>query len=1278
MPAKRDSPNRRRSIAVPNQNKPAFISRSKRRAHSIVSGDRLSPLARARRSLAPRKSILKASINNVNINPSQQASQSSTQSSQSLNPDDPNTTQAMDLTMNLQSQQDNTIQRSFARRVSFAAHATVRLFQKQNHDDNTNSTGTPPSSPSSPSANEHGEPSRTPHFNDENDYPGARPNGRRSSLRYSIAQNEDMDLTSIGPINFDQEGSAIMDEEIEEDSFADDTDAISNVLKRRRSSVAPSQFMQPPDNEDVSVTDEVHSSDDAERSRNQSMEFTIPINRPLRPAHRDEAWLALRRVTHSGSENIGDDADMSISFGHNAQEDSYNDDDASCNVDDENQTMNITKVLGWPEDKSRLSIGEESNMEESEVYGPAIPAPETGPRPSVAAPFDPQLSSPQQEGRTSIEPRPEQLPPATPRPSVFQPPPNDTSSGPAQTINNKIQDTFVPQDSRPFSFTAPSPVIARPSSPSKIPVFRPTFTAAFAPPVSKSTPKKSATQTAPSSPSHSNKRPRPVDDDGTAGEADMSIDTPSPVKRQAMTSKWPGSESSPTRAAASPSIASVPKPKPLSPSKKAPFQGAPSMASSSTRATTSLRRPSGYFARRKSLAAGITPQSASDISASSDPKSINNNQPSAGVKTGLGFRRASVSSGSTDAWQRFDKNALPVQGDRPYSRPATQHRNENASENQSTSPTGMENQAALAQPTSQSSAVSSSTPKADIERQHHALSVPSEFVQSVQQVVSVDLSNILDDDAANEANAEVVETANVDADADTGHWAEILDNKIPVEEETPAISIEQFFATTGIRFMDQLTAPRRSMHHSQYPARQVREEKDISLTEYFTATAIDVPQLELHTRVARDLEAWMEQSRTVYEQAEEEAAKITPELFIEYARADEESQVELLHQLNLIRTNVRGQAKSDWYDWKLQWVQGLKNIADKAFNALEDDAKILESIKAKADEIVPSLEQEYENIMRELEQERTEVAEIEASDQEYLNELKNAISEQNIEVEALQAELAEGRSRLQRLEERLEEIENQKSEASTAIAGAQRVLLVHKSSTRAEVFRLKDELDALEDLHMFRATRISPELFQYIDNSQFQVTIPCRNYIPIVTQLDISRTKNLRPQSKDDFPRLSDFFLDMAKQQIVEGEDLTVKQIVHRLADYWSSCTQLRSQLKLLSIKYPINIEIIRPVNGEGLPSFKAHATVLFPTVKAKAIISFVFSTATFCFWPLTLDSMDCEVKVAYGSIDQSNILKRVVDRFSQATPGNNHACLLDACIEAQEAYNSQNDLRIP
>jgi hypothetical protein len=100
---------------------------------------------------------------------------------------------------------------------------------------------------------------------------------------------------------------------------------------------------------------------------------------------------------------------------------------------------------------------------------------------------------------------------------------------------------------------------------------------------------------------------------------------------------------------------------------------------------------------------------------------------------------------------------------------------------------------------------------------------------------------------------------------------------------------------TGIKFMDELTAPRRSTHPSHIlPSRQAREESDITLAEYFAAMAIDAPRLELFTRVARDLEAWMEQSRNVYAQAEIEAAKMTPELFVEYCLAEEEGQTELL------------------------------------------------------------------------------------------------------------------------------------------------------------------------------------------------------------------------------------------------------------------------------------------------------------------------------------------------------------------------------------------------
>ncbi|KAI0662498.1 hypothetical protein C8Q70DRAFT_562953 [Cubamyces menziesii] len=88
--SKKTSPNRRRSIAAPGHG-PAKTS-SRRRAYSIAPGERLSPAAKARRLLAPRKSILKDDSGNM--------------------------TQTMDLT----EVHGQGPRKSLLRRVSFASH----------------------------------------------------------------------------------------------------------------------------------------------------------------------------------------------------------------------------------------------------------------------------------------------------------------------------------------------------------------------------------------------------------------------------------------------------------------------------------------------------------------------------------------------------------------------------------------------------------------------------------------------------------------------------------------------------------------------------------------------------------------------------------------------------------------------------------------------------------------------------------------------------------------------------------------------------------------------------------------------------------------------------------------------------------------------------------------------------------------------------------------------------------------------------------------------------
>ncbi|KAG6888765.1 hypothetical protein C0992_007556 [Termitomyces sp. T32_za158] len=1204
MAVSKDSPMRRKSIAVANQNKPAIHPRAKRRPHSIVSGDRLSPFAKARRSLVPRKSILKTFTNILHNDSDSPNSQPQTESgSQPAHPSsslDDTIDQSMDTTRNFDHRaQDHTTRKSFGgRRVSFAESVHVRLIQNlkkdKNGDDGVDKT-------QSVSLSEQSDQSGRPPTN-ENDYPGASSNIRRRSSAYH-SLSEDMDITSIGPQVFlSADNSAIADEELDFDADQDSMDMTEvvhgNLIRKRSLSMGErtplAQVPQKQQEQGTNPSDDMEQSQSFEDSVSQvlsddldhsgPMDFTMPLSKSQRPpAQQDALWHALRQATHSGDTPIepepssDDSARGDTSYGDDGMdlddavqrlmraraslpsvlamtnvetESVYNDSFSteSSFEEQQEQTMNLSTVYANLDggDDRRQSMG--SAMDESEVYGAIVPPLQSTPRRS--------LVQQQEEAKQT-----EVLPPSEkPVPTIFQPSLSVFSSTSAEP---PLQQSTSPVFTPPADCISPSKVKASnaPLSPAKARKSpgREGFTAAFAPPVSRPSP---------------TKRPRSIDDE-------QEMIRPSPVKRTPLAGRLPVGR------------LSIPSPKPqtrpLSPNKKGPFQDS-SAPKSSQRSSSTIRRPSGYFAKRKSL--GIDSESQSLLQKNETltvRTSLKNSD-------GSGLGRASLDSASVGARQHLNRN------------PESNHCDQEVSQQAADFPTLTRESPAPA--SSQFTSPVAQIAPASLERQ------------------VVDVSEVLNPDESESVDAD--DSMRIDA---TEQWRNAVENHEFIETDDPPISIQQFFAMTGIKFMDELTAPRRSMHPSQQVVPQTREPENIPLAEYVVAMGMDIPQLALYSRVSKDLEAWIDKSKVDFLQAEDEAAKITPELFTEYSRADEEGQAELLHQLQLIRTNTRALAKSDWYDWKLQWLEGLRVTAEQTFRSLETDAKTLETLQTSAGDLIPSLRLEYEEIRKELDRETAEVAEIEACDQEYLNELKASIAEQNIEVEALQAEVAESKAKLLSLQERLKEINTEKQETRAVIDDAQRVLHLQKNGTRAEVFRLKEELEFLEDLHRFRVTQVNADMFEYIYASSYRVTIPCENYVPLTKRVDVERLDKTKSMIQDNFPRLSDFLLRMAKEEIVRGDKRTIRQIVHRLSDYWSSCAQLRAQLRLLPIKFPVDIEIMQSSQTE-LPGFKAKVMVVFPSVKAKAFISFVFIGNAFSYWPVTINSLQIEVEVAYGQVE--------------------------------------------
>jgi kinetochore protein Spc7/SPC105 len=573
----------------------------------------------------------------------------------------------MDLTTDFYTRiHDNTTSKSFgARRVSFADHVQIRFIEGKDNN-NTNNTGSQ-SSPVAESPTEQ----RPPIINDENDYPGAPSNTRRrSSVRHSMAgsEGEDMDLTSIGsPAFFHVEGSAIMDEELSGGSESSDDMNVTEVIQghfirkrslsiggQRRPLTQISQTAEQDQGHAEGQQEQSFTSDDSQIRSDDSdnaetRDFIMPLSKSLRPsAVHDQAWLALRAATHSGDTPIEpelSDDDVGMGLDHAVQrlmrardsltsaqptlpEDDQSDatfsstEDSRDERDSGDQTINVSKAFGraslGQQGNARMSMGyQESTMDESEIYGAIVPPVHSIPRQSKV---QPQLN----------EPAPASTGPSL---SVFQPPPPYSAPSPAPTPSGSAVPVL-------FSFTPRPPTASNsttaPISPSKS-KSRPTFSAAFAPPVARPSPKKGSSIHVASP----NKRPRP--NEGSEGE-NGDAGNPSPAKRHAVAAKWPFTkplEKDATLAAPSP------KPKPLSPSKKAPFQ-APTASASGQRPSSSLRRPSGYFARRKSLGTGLSSNVTGEdgtpaVSLRSSPKK----------KAGIGLGRASLGSGTA----RFEKDS---------------------------------------------------------------------------------------------------------------------------------------------------------------------------------------------------------------------------------------------------------------------------------------------------------------------------------------------------------------------------------------------------------------------------------------------------------------------------------------------------------------------------------------------------------------------------------------------------------------------------------------------
>ncbi|EJD55632.1 hypothetical protein AURDEDRAFT_179352 [Auricularia subglabra TFB-10046 SS5] len=503
-------------------------------------------------------------------------------------------------------------------------------------------------------------------------------------------------------------------------------------------------------------------------------------------------------------------------------------------------------------------------------------------------------------------------------------------------------------------------------------------------------------------------------------------------------------------------------------------------------------------------------------------------------------------------------------------------------------------------------------------------------------------------------------------------------------EEEP-MTMEDFFEATGVRFMEELMCPRYSTALGLTGMPTENDDQEHSLQQYFKALAVDFLQLKTYQWATTYLEQWIASSKENFKGVEEEVILRPPELFYEFAMADEEHQAAILRQLKLLKTHALARAKAEWYAWKIEWVDDMQRKAEQSLLDLDEDERTLQECSEKIESGLQDLLSARDRIMQELAQERATVAEIETCDQDYLAELKAEIDEQNAEIDRQKNELVDQEATVSEMMEKLEDQERERREILGAIEDAARQSEHHRGCTREGVQVQLEELEALQGMQGWRVLRLSPSFVELAFAERFVLRVPCRDWDALpdglclelldkahasgkLPGLGIRKTCGLPPR-KDRFAGATKVMLNVAQRTVAQRVNMhrrySYVQVVRYVDSMLHAFACVRRELDLLVVHFPSYTSALD--NGRGL---RVTASVLVDKMESKALVSFLFDDDALMRWPVSANKVDVHVEIDYGDIQADDVQMAVRDRLVQSQVTDHHGHLLESCLEAVARYD--------
>ncbi|KAL8400092.1 hypothetical protein RB594_000481 [Gaeumannomyces avenae] len=431
------------------------------------------------------------------------------------------------------------------------------------------------------------------------------------------------------------------------------------------------------------------------------------------------------------------------------------------------------------------------------------------------------------------------------------------------------------------------------------------------------------------------------------------------------------------------------------------------------------------------------------------------------------------------------------------------------------------------------------------------------------------------------------------------------------DDDSEAISLQDFLNLTSIRFMELTTTKRR---HTVVPsANKIGSDEDgkadMSFERCVVAGACTVPMLELYQHSCRELKKYISEGRDIVREIEMETLEDNPPLFREYMSATPEFKLLMDNQFKNVKTHARLLSKAMWYEWRMKLQEGLKEGLDRTVEGFESDQQILRKQRELIDSVLPGLVSQLESLQREHQVLDEAVRELADCDPEELEAARERLMAANDDVAVKRREIAALREDLRESEVDVEELASRKAQCLADIKEAEHVREECRGWSSGEIMALKARVAAIEEEHGWAVTGCSGTTVSMTYRREIELVFdptcfasgPTRQGGALpnsnsTTPIDLWYIADKRERDPQPLTPELDFFLQCLRDQLRGLDQTRTPQslILGLVSRGWAQANSVANHVRSLNLTFPT------AVSRTSDDSIAVRATVFLAALKSK------------------------------------------------------------------------------